>query len=185
MADLKTYDIIDLNPIREYILREGETREMKKGEYLIRAGDSVKEVGIIIDGYFGYMHIDCRGENQIISLATKNEFLSNFISMPGLRSAFDIQALCTSQIIATKYDALMNYMKSTLPENTLQNLYYAIAFGLMTRGFSFRCDSPEMRYTELLQRMPDILQRVPMKVIASYLGITREHFSRMRKRMLK
>lgn len=105
--------------------------------------------------------------------------------MPGQRSAFDIQALCPSQIVTMEYDALIGYIKSTMPENTLQNLYYAIAFGLMTRGFSFRCDSPEMRYTELLQRMPDILQRVPMKVIASYLGITREHFSRMRKRMLK
>lgn len=185
MADLKTYDLIDLTPPRDYILNEGKKQSLRRGDYFIRIGEVAKKVAIVTEGYFAYVHPDSKGENQTITFAAKNEFLSTFIAMPGQRSVVDIKSLCASQIMVVEYDDIMRYIKTEMPENALSDFYYAIAFGLLNRGISFRCDSPETRYRELLQRMPDIIQKVPMKEIASYLGVTREHFSRMRTRMLK
>lgn len=51
------------------------------------------------------------------------------------------------------------------------------------RAAAFILDSPEERYRQLLRERPEVLQRVPQHYIASYLGITAESLSRIRKRM--
>lgn len=50
---------------------------------------------------------------------------------------------------------------------------------------SFVTSSPEQRYLQLMANRPDILLRVPQVIIASYLGITPESLSRIRRRILK
>ena len=49
---------------------------------------------------------------------------------------------------------------------------------------SFILDNPEERYTKLLIQHPEILQRVPQHMIATYLGITATSLSRIRKRIV-
>lgn len=48
----------------------------------------------------------------------------------------------------------------------------------------FKLSSPEKRYEDFLKQRPDLIQRVPASQIASYLGITPESLSRIRKRLL-
>ncbi|MEP6949706.1 MAG: hypothetical protein ABI863_10550 [Ginsengibacter sp.] len=55
----------------------------------------------------------------------------------------------------------------------------------MNEFLSFIRDTPAERYLNLLQKKPYILQRVPQHYIASYLGITPVHLSRIRNKMLK
>ncbi len=58
-------------------------------------------------------------------------------------------------------------------------------FGKTQVSFSkFKTSTPEERYLDLLNERPEILQRVPQNIIASYLGITPESLSRIRKRIL-
>jgi hypothetical protein len=49
----------------------------------------------------------------------------------------------------------------------------------------FKTSSPEQRYLNLLQKRPDLLQRVPQHQLASYLGITPQSLSRLRSRIVK
>lgn len=58
----------------------------------------------------------------------------------------------------------------------------SLSFDLLQKNLSFRRDSPEQRYLDLLQRVPDILNRVSIKDIASYVGVTPETLSRIRSR---
>lgn len=48
----------------------------------------------------------------------------------------------------------------------------------------FKHSSPEQRYLKLLETRPDLFQRVPLNLIASYLGMKPESLSRIRKRLL-
>jgi CRP-like cAMP-binding protein len=50
---------------------------------------------------------------------------------------------------------------------------------------SFKTSSPEQRYVNLLESRPDLLQRVPLRQLASYLGMKPESLSRIRKRLAK
>ena len=50
---------------------------------------------------------------------------------------------------------------------------------------SFVTDTPDERYLKLLQKKPNLVQNIPLKFRASYIGITAESLSRMRKRLLQ
>ncbi|SFP58616.1 Crp/Fnr family transcriptional regulator [Parafilimonas terrae] len=60
-----------------------------------------------------------------------------------------------------------------------RQLYYVREF------LSFIRDTPQQRYLNLLQQKPQVVQRVPQHYIASYLGITSVHLSRIRNKLLK
>jgi len=49
----------------------------------------------------------------------------------------------------------------------------------------FKTSSPEQRYLNLIQKRPDLIQRVPQHQLASYLGIKPQSLSRLRARVLK
>lgn len=183
MADLKTYDVVDMTPLLEYIREHGAARHYRRGQHFARLGSLSTELGLVISGGFAFQHPDHKGDNQILSLALDGEIIGTYIT-PGCarHSVYEITALCESEaLIAPKNDA-MEYLDRKFPGYRLE-FTTAISYGIMQRAISYRCDSPEMRYRELLERMPGISDRISMTAIASYLGITRETFARMRKKL--
>ncbi len=72
---------------------------------------------------------------------------------------------------------LMNEFVRKILEGTLIQFQQALV--------SFILDKPEERYTKLLSQNPEILQRVPQHMLATYLGITATSLSRIRKRILE
>ncbi len=58
-------------------------------------------------------------------------------------------------------------------------------FDYMKHFFSFIKDTPQQRYINLAQQKPEIIKRVPQHYIASYLGVTTVHLSRIKSKILK
>ena len=58
-------------------------------------------------------------------------------------------------------------------------------FDYMKHFFSFIKDTPQQRYLNLTKEKPEIIRRVPQHYIASYLGITTVHLSRIKSKILK
>ena len=67
----------------------------------------------------------------------------------------------------------------TFGRKIAENLYMALA--TLTSGFLTL--TPEERYQLIINNEPYIIQRIPQYMIASYIGITPEHLSRLRKKM--
>ena len=65
-----------------------------------------------------------------------------------------------------------------LSRKIVENLYMEVS----GKYESFFLNSPEERYLELINKRPNFIQRVPQYMIASYLGMTPEGLSRIRKR---
>lgn len=184
MADLLLYDIFDLSPFRNFIRSTGEKRILKKGEHFCRTDAPAPDIAVVDSGGFAFTHPDHKGDNQILSLALTDELIGAYIPMmPGHRSVLDSIALCTSRITAIPLDKAIDYMDNELHPGYRMEFTRSIAFSFMIRGMDQRCKSPEERYRELLSRMPDLPGKISMSAIASYLGITRETFARMRSRM--
>lgn len=55
----------------------------------------------------------------------------------------------------------------------------------MKHCLSFIKDTPQQRYLNLIEKQPQVVQRVPQHYIASYLGITKVHLSRIKSKLLK
>lgn len=69
--------------------------------------------------------------------------------------------------------------------NLLMDALFERIFDYMKHFFSFIKDTPQQRYIHLAQQKPEIIKRVPQHYIASYLGITTVHLSRIKSKILK
>lgn len=74
-----------------------------------------------------------------------------------------------------------------IPEirNRFIDLIFDRTFDYMKHFVSFIKNSPEQRYLNLLKENPQIIKRIPQHYIASYLGITSVHLSRIKNKLLK
>lgn len=184
MADLKIYDIFDISPLREYMLAHGRRSILKRRELFASQNELTTDIGLVISGGFSFSRPDYKGDNQILSLAFAGELIGAYISAShSSRADFDITALCTSEIAVVSIEELTDYMNRELGAAYILSFTKAIALGFMLRAIAYRCESTEERYRELLQRLPGIDNMVPMAAIASYLGITRETFARLRRKL--
>ncbi len=127
------------------------------------------------------------GEQITINILTENNFIGAFTSLiTGSKSKETIECLEPCQILILKKSdldrfyqqiPLMNEFIRKILEQTLIQFQQSLA--------SFVLDKPEERYEKLLSESPEILQRVPQHILATYLGITATSLSRIRKRILQ
>lgn len=181
MGDMVIYDVFDISLIREYLIQNGEAVRFRRGECFYSRGDAARNIAVLKEGAFSFSQYDYKGREQILSMAFPGELIGAYIaSQPGQRSMFDVRALCHSTAYCASLNECREYMDSCLPEGYRRHFAEAIAYGFLVRAVSFRCDSPEQRYYELLRREPHIHTMMTNTVIASYLGISREAFARLR-----
>lgn len=127
------------------------------------------------------------GEQITINILTENNFIGAFTSLiTGSKSKETIECLEPCQILILKKSdldrfyqqiPLMNEFIRKILEQTLIQFQQSLA--------SFVLDKPEERYEKLLSESPEILQRVPQHILATYLGITATSLSRIKKRILQ
>ncbi len=127
------------------------------------------------------------GEQITITILTENNFVGAFTSLvTGSKSKETIQCLEPCEIIILKKRdldrlyhqiPLMNEFIRKVLEQTLIQFHQSLS--------SFILDTPAERYEKLLFENPEVLQRVPQHMLATYLGITATSLSRIRKRILE
>jgi CRP-like cAMP-binding protein len=127
------------------------------------------------------------GEQITIYIMTENNFIGAMDSfITGAKSKETIECLEPCELLTLKRAdldqlykkiPLMNEFVRKILEQTLIQFQHALA--------SFILDNPEERYTRLLTQHPEILQRVPQHMLATYLGITATSLSRIRKRIFE
>lgn len=99
-------------------------------------------------------------------------------------SRCDVEALTDMVVWRVHYDDLQMLYKTHSVGNligrlTVEKLYVE----KLNREFSFLSETAEERYLSLLKERPDLFQKIPLKHIASYIGITPQALSRIRKRI--
>jgi CRP-like cAMP-binding protein len=159
------------------------TKQYKKEDYLLKENDYCNYVGFVDKGFFNFYYL-IDGVEHIRGFFFPNEFISNYpCFLSENKSKFYIQALEDCSVTLIHRDDLLMLYK-TLPQvqvlsrKIVENLYMEVS----EKHGSFFLNSPEEHYLELMNTKPKFLQRVPQYMIASYLGMTPEGLSRIRKR---
>jgi len=159
------------------------TKHFKKGEYFLKENDLCNRIGFVDKGFFNFFYL-IEGVQHIRGFFYPHEFISNYpCFLLENKSKFYIQALEDSSVTFIHRDDLLMLYK-TLPKikelsrTIVENLYMEVS----EKYESFFLKSPEERYLELINKRPNFFQRVPQYMIASYLGMTPEGLSRIRKR---
>ena len=131
------------------------------------------------------MFYNTEERENTICFFKENEYVSDYPSFLTRRPAqTNIQALETTEIVETNYEALQLHYQQIPEANYLGRLLAEDLFIIMNETRIEELKSTiEERYNRIIERDPWILQRIPQYMVASYLGITAEALSRVKNRI--
>ncbi len=166
-----------------FLEKELQFRTLKKGEILLKKGDVCSSFCFIITGSFYQYNIDANFDKNAIDLSITDDWVINHKSFTSRRpSEYVIQAFEDSSVYEISIDAIHRLIAKS--QSFLQ-------MGKILEEATSRVDffdnnyTPDEKYEYILKNKPELIQRFPQKLIASYLKITPETLSRVRKRFLK
>ena len=160
-------------------------KKIRKRQYLLQEGDVCKCVAFVEKGAMRLYRVNEDGSEHIVLFALDGSFVTDlysfFTSEP---STYNIDAIEDSQLVLITKSASDELRKQSpkYQEFVLQATSEAY-IQLEKRVTSTISLSVEERYKELIAHYPDIIQRVPQHMIASYMGLNPETLSRVRKRI--
>jgi CRP-like cAMP-binding protein len=159
-------------------------RSVKKGTTLLQQGQISNEAYFVLKGCIRVYYI-IDGEEKTTAFYTEMEGLTPPCVSSKAPSEYYVS--CVEDSILTIANPEME--KEIFPKfPKFESLCRILTEELLTQekiNFdAFKISSPEQRYLHLVQKRPDLLQRVPQHQLASYLGIKPQSLSRLRARIL-
>lgn len=159
-------------------------RFLKKGEFLLRAGEVCNHVTFINKGFVRVFNIVNESE-LTVNFAFDGNYVTDYSSFVSRQPSVDFIVAMEDLEVMQLNHADMHAAFEKYPVwqkfGRLIAEYILIFATERSRGLLFLC--PEERYLKLMKDRPKVIANVPLKYIASYLGITPEALSRIRKRM--
>jgi len=170
----------------EIIMPYFENKEFKKKTILLNVGTVSNEVFYIINGCIR-LYCEKGGEELSTYFFTENMFAGSYDSFLSRKpSKVAIETLEECEVLILTHESQENLYKVFPKMNEFIRKAIELRFVLLHDLFiSYLLNSPEERYLTLLKERPELLQRIPQRQIASFLGITPVSLSRIRNRIAK
>ena len=180
MAQFNSYhETLDLTAATDLCREKGTSCLYKKGERFVQQGTVARYAGLVISGYFKLTTLNESGDEAVVNFAFPGEFVTDFhASIYGEPSEMSVIAGADSEILRIP----LKEFRATLTAN-LSDEYRALFKMTLLRHLNIYRKSPEQRYLELCSKYPLIADTVTLKDIASFLLITPNHLSRIRRRL--
>jgi len=168
-----------------YLKSSAQSRKLKRRQYLVQAGDVCKYESFVVQGCLRAYYVDDDGNDHILQFASEDWWISDMHSFLTQTPAWlNVDALEDCELIQFDKESL-GKLYQTIPKLEryfrimLQNAFIAH----QQRILQNISQHAEERYLLFRQKFPSLEQRVPQHQIASYLGITPEFLSKIRKKM--
>lgn len=186
MVNFNEYmNAIDFSGLRRLFVENGKLIKFKKRDYFVRQNESCRFVGFVESGIFRYTRIDNKGNEPIVGYSFADDFVCDYPSLIKHSEALtNIKAITESSVFVLSMKELNNYWETNMDTQRYGRLIAEEIFiALYGRLLGFYCDTAEQRYVALLQRCPNLPQYITLKEIASFLGVTPETVSHIRKKL--
>lgn len=165
----------------DYIKQFFTLRRVRKNQYLLHEGDTVKYEFLVLSGLYKVFFVDETGKEYIVQFAQENWWMSDYQAFFKLQTGtVFIECIEAGEVLYSTYET-REKLASELHKMEhffrikLTNGYVA----LQERVKLLLSSTPTERYEAFSRMYPDLIHRVPKKLIAEYLGISRETLSRL------
>ncbi len=165
----------------DQIVQAFQIKEYKKGDFFVEAGKTSQYLGFIENGMFHY-YVMKDGDERTSYVSIENTFVASLMSFIGeTPSKESVRALVDSQVsVISRTD--LKLLVDELP--AFKDFYIGLLEWAICGIDSSRHDlivlSGEQRYEKMLREEPKLLQVIPLQYLASMLGVTPRHLSRIR-----
>ena len=172
---------------KHLLMAHFKPRKLRKRQYFLQEGDVCKYIAFIVKGSARTFTVDEKGHENVLKLAVENWWLADFESFYLLTpSRFNIEALENLEVLQSTNAQIEDFLKDIPAFAAMQNVIsqnYTIANQKrMQAAITY---TAEERYEDLVSNYPHFLKRFPQNMIASYLGLSPETLSRIRKNAFK
>ena len=186
------FDLLRSQILKRISLADGEfervktffiPKKIRKGQFLLRAGEVSRYLAFVEKGCLRQYSIDSKGEEHVVQFAIEDWWISDmYSSLTGAPATYNIDALEDSEVLLLD-TALQEKLCTEIPpfERFFRLLLQGSFVAKERRITAALSLSAEEQYLSLLEMYPELFQRVPQNQIASYLGITPQSLSRIRK----
>lgn len=161
-----------------------EVKDLKKKEFLLHDKSVCNMIGFISNGTIRHFHVK-DGVEKTCDISFENSWVTDFKS-------FTNNTICIMNLQAMEDTTVVFIQKENLNKlytecNKFETFGRLMAEHVAQRAteiaMSLSSEKPEERFQNLLQKQPDLFQRIPQKYIANFLGISPESLSRIQKRI--
>lgn len=172
-------------------LTEKETEEFiqitnqekfSRGQFWIKENKPNERIAFLLDGYLRKYYVDNDGQEITDAFYFSSDFCMDLPSIIGnTKPSSYIVAMEETSLVTFSYSHFDNLRIKYPRFERIYSKFLELNFlKFYNRTTSFIQESPKERYAELLKRNPTILQKATQYHIASYLGISYQHLSRLR-----
>lgn len=151
----------------------------QKDYFLLKEGKICQSIYFVHQGGFRHYHITNTGEEITLNLFVENDWVLDYKSFTAQKpSTSIIQAAENSEVLELSVYDLHKLMKTS---DSFFQIAKVFQYAIEQQEYKSQKVSPKEKYTDLLTNKPQIIQKFPLKYIASYLHITPETLSRVRR----
>lgn len=179
---------IELTESEEQLIIDHLTpRTFKRGEFLTKEGEVNRYTNYIVSGATRVYYIDQTGQEHVIQLGMTDWWTSDFSSfITQSKGILYTEALEKTEVLSFSYDHLQELYRQVPAMERFFRLLIQKAYAAFQRRVleSLSMDA-EQRYLAFRELYPDMDQHLPQKHIASYLGMSAEFLSKIKKRIVE
>jgi CRP-like cAMP-binding protein len=180
-------NFVNLTEAEEVILTSKVSfRKYLKGQFIVQQGDICKYSSFLVSGCTKTFFVDDKGQEHIVMFAIEDWWTSDIGSfITQLPADFNVQCLENTEVFQFSFlDQEALYQSIPKLERLFRKMiekHVVSSQKRILRGLSL---SAKEQYLFFKQEYPTIEQRVPQYMVASYLGITKEFLSKIKKELL-
>lgn len=170
----------------EFFLSKLQRRIIPKKNVFLKLNDIENHISFIESGVVRLFIPKENPEKEItFGFSFQNQFISAYDSFLTQKpSAYQLQALTETSILSITYADLQDVYQTTQIGNLIGRLTAERLFLLKSKREQNLLNlTAEERYLKLFKERPELLKVIPLKYISSYIGVTAQALSRIRKRI--
>lgn len=160
-------------------------RKVKKGQFLVHEGAVSRCTNFVNEGSVRTYFIDLNGQEHIVQFAIEGWWISDLNSfILQVPATFNVQAIEDSVILELPFESLeLLYEQIPKLERYFRVVTQRAFVAFQQRVVQNISMTAEDRYLAFQQKYPKIELRIPQRLVASYLGISAEFLSKIKKRL--
>ncbi|KMQ69045.1 cAMP-binding protein [Chryseobacterium sp. FH2] len=178
----QSFNIFTENEIEDF-LKLFEKKRLNKHDFFVQEGEKCKEIAFIESGVFRSYYISDEGKDITYCFRFPNDLIASYSSFISEKPSLEnMQAISQTDILVIKKEKIEELVnKNPTWIKFLKIIAEQEYIELEKRFFQLQRDSAAQRYASLLENHPNYIQDIPLQYLASYLGITQRHLSRIRR----